>query len=175
MPPRISTPATSTALVLLVLLLPGRMFADTVLYEPKPADFPCPQDPAYGKGDCNAYFRWIQTFYRGNIFTKGWTQYATQLLSRVAEDARPRLATKLNVLGQTIAAEWAKENGYRRIYTRRDQGYPNMQDLVDRLNDVVRSETGPGSVVESFLDTAQRVAEKAIRGEDLNASERLWK
>ena len=175
MPPRISTPAPLTAFVLLALLLPGRAFADPVLYEPKQADFPCAQDPAYGKGDCNAYFHWIQTFYRGNVLTKGWTQYATQLLSRVAENARPRLAAKLNVLGQTIAAEWAKENAYRRIYTRRDQGYPNMQDLLDRFNDVTRSETGTGSVVESFLDTAQRVAEKAIRGEDLNAAEKLWK
>ncbi len=175
MPPRISTPATLIAFVLLVLLGPGRVCADSSLYEPKQADFPCPPEPAYGKGDCNAYFRWIQTFYRGNIFTKGWTQYATQLLSRVAEDARPRLGGKLNLLGQTISAEWAKENEYRRIYTRRDQGYPNMQDLSDRLNDVTQRETGNGSVVESFLDTAQRVAEKAIRGEALNAAEKLWK
>jgi hypothetical protein len=175
MPPRISTPATVTALVLLVLLGPGAVLADSGLYEPRQADFPCPQELAYGKGDCNAYFRWIQTFYRGNMFTKGWTQYATQLLSRVADDARPRLAGKLNVLGQTIAAEWAKENSYRRIYSRRDQGYPNMQDLLDRLNEVMRSETGSGVVVESFLDTAQRVAEKAIRGEDLNAAEKTWK
>jgi hypothetical protein len=170
-----STLAILTAVFVLVLLVHGRVSAGPVLYEPQKTDFPCRPEPAYAKGDCNAYFGWIQTFYRGNIFTKGWTQYATQLLSRVAEESRPRLAGKINLLGQTIAAEWAKDNSYRRIYTRRDQGYPNMQDLLDRLNEVPQRETGNGSAVEAFLDTAQRVAEKAIRGEDLSADEKVWK
>ena len=173
--PRISKPAILTAFSVFILLAPGQMLADSALYEPQKTDFPCRPEPAYAKGDCNAYFGWIQTFYRGNIFTKGWTRYAEQLLSRVAEDTRPRLAGKINLLGQTISAEWAKENGYRRIYTRRDQGYPNMQDLLDRMNEVMQRETGNGGVVEAFLDTAQRVAEKAIRGDDLNAAERVWK
>ena len=164
-----------TAFSVLVLLAHGRASAGTGLYEPQKADFPCQQEPAYAKGDCNAYFGWIQTFYRGSLFTKGWTRYATQLLSRVADDARPRLAGKINVLGQTISAEWAKENSYRRIFTRRDQGYPNMQDLLDRLNEIMQRETGNGNAVEAFLDTAQRVAEKAIRGEDLSADEKVWK
>jgi hypothetical protein len=173
--PRSSRLAILTACSVLVLLAHGRGFAGTGLYEPQKSDFPCRPEPAYGKGDCAAYFGWIQTFYRGNIFTKGWTQYATQLLSRVADDTRPRLAGKINLLGQTISAEWAKENAYRRIFTRRDQGYPNMQDLGDRLNEVIQRETGNGSVVEAFLETAQRVAEKAIRGEDLSAAETVWK
>ncbi len=173
--PRISSLAILTALSALLLLAQDAVLGGTGLYEPKKADFPCLPEPAYSKGDCNAYFGWIETFYRGNFFTKGWTQYATELLSRVAEDIRPRLAVKINRLGQTISAEWAKENAYRRIYTRRDQGYPNMQDLLERLNEVTRRETGDGSVVEAFLDTAQRVAEKATRGEFLNVAEKVWK
>lgn len=164
-----------TVFAALLLRPAGTGAVGSGLYQPQRADFPCQREPAYGKGDCDAYFKWIETFYRGTLFTKGWTEYAARLLSPVSEDARPRLVDKINRVGRTIAAEWAKENGYRHIHSTRSQGYPNMQDLVDRLNETVKADTGDGKVVEAFLDTAQRVAEKAIRGEQLSDTERVWK
>lgn len=177
------------ALLLLAFLAAsaGQSSPSLSLYEPQRADFPCPTPvaPAYGK-DCNAYFYWVQRFYHGvPILVAGWTARARRLLSKVGAPEKPALTEKINVLGRTIAAEWAKANEYRRIHTyrpeagrppdaSRGQGYPNMEDLNDRLGETLTKETGDGRAVEQLVDTAQRIAEKAIRGEPLSDAERVW-
>lgn len=166
------------AAAIAVLALPGPRgaLADAALYEPQQADFACvPQQEAYGKGDCSAYFKWIQAFYKGNLLVKGWTDYVARLLSHVSPEARPRLITKANVVGRIIGAEWAKENAFRHIHSRPDQGYPNLQNLVERFDETVAKETGDGGTMDAFLDTVQRVAEKAARGAPLSDDERAWR
>lgn len=180
----------ATGFVLLAVLAavaPGESSPAASLYAPQRADFPCPApvNPAYG-ADCNTYFYWVQRFYNGvPILVAGWTARARRLLSKVGDAPKPGLTVKINVLGRTIAAEWAKANEYRRIHTyrpkpgqppdaSRGQGYPNMEDLNQRLEMTLAKETGDGRAVEQLVDTAQRVAEKAIRGEPLSDAEKLW-
>jgi len=180
--------ASLAVISLLLVGVSGKSFGDAALYEPDKADFACPIPTplAYGKGDCNAYFIWVQRFYRGFLLSRGWTEYARGLLSKVATNIRPELTVKMNVLGRIIAAEWAKENGYRRIHTYRPgpgepdnpaqgRGHPNMQDLQQRFNETLSKETGDGKAIEELLDNGQRVAEKAIRGERLSDNEKVWR
>ena len=180
----------AAAFVLLTVLAATAAGGSSVsvnLYEPLRADFPCPTPapPAYA-GDCNTYFYWVQRFYHGvPILVAGWTARARRLLSKVGDPERPPLTEKINVLGRTIAVEWAKANEYRRIHTyrpqaghlpdaSRGQGYPNMEDLNDRLGETLAKETGDGKAVDRLIDSAQRIAERAIRGEPLSDAERVW-
>jgi hypothetical protein len=180
--------ASLVVISLLFFGVPGKAFGDAALYQPEKADFGCPIPTplAYGKGDCNAYFTWVQRFYRGFLLSEGWTEYARRLLSKVATNIRPGLTVKMNILGRIISGEWAKENGYRRIHTYRPRpgeldnpaqgrGYPNMQDLQQRFDETLSNETGNGKAIEELLDDAQRVAEKAIRGERLSDNEKVWR
>lgn len=182
----------AAALVLVAVIAApaiGETLASVGLYEPQRADFPCPTPitPAYGRRDCNAYFSLVQKFYHGvPILVAGWTARARRLLSKVGDPAKPGLTEKINVLGRTIATEWAKENEYRRIHTyrpkaghppdvSRGQGYPNMEDLNDRLGETFAKETGDGRATGQLVDMAQRIAEKAIRGEPLSDAEKVWR
>jgi hypothetical protein len=62
------------------------------------------------------YWGWVQSFYAGNLFAKGWTDRATWLVEHVRPDVeRTRLRTKLNTLGREICAEWAKDYDTRTI------------------------------------------------------------
>lgn len=184
---RSTLPAALVLLTVLAATAAGGSSPSVNLYEPQRADFPCPTPamPAYG-GDCNNYFYWVQRFYHGvPILVAGWTARARRLLSKVGDPKKPALTEKINVLGRTIATEWAKANEYRRIHTyrpqpghppdaSRGQGYPNMEDLNDRLGETLAKEIGDGKAVEQLLDSAQRIAEKAIRGEPLSDTERVW-
>ena len=186
-PLRSTISAALTFFAVLTAIAAGESSPSVRLYEPQRADFPCPTpvNPAYGK-DCDTYYFWVHRFYHGvPILLAGWTARAGRLLSKVGDPAKPDLTVKINVLGRTIAAEWAKANEYRRIHTyrtkagqppdaSRGQGYPNMEDLNDRLGETIAKETGDGSAVERLVDMAQRIADKAIRGEPLSDAERVW-
>ncbi len=106
---------------------------------------------------------------------QGWTDYVRRVLARESPEVRPRLAVQGNLAGRIIAAEWPKENMYRHIHSRPDQGYPNMQNYVERFTEAIRSETGDGRAVEQLLDTTQRLAEKAVRGDHLTEDGKVWK
>ncbi len=68
--------------------------------------------------DWTAYWNWVQVFYRGNLFSAGWTRECERLLKQ-GEDglSRDERVRRLNVLGRLIAAEWAKDNHVRRLDT----------------------------------------------------------
>jgi hypothetical protein len=98
---------------------PGERAFDARWYEPQPEDF----RPHYDRDASNRgrqtweqYWGWVQSFYAGNFFTKGWNNRASWLLENVRSEAgRKRLRTELNALGREIAAEWAKDYDTRTV------------------------------------------------------------
>jgi hypothetical protein len=88
-------------------------------YAPRSEDF----RPHYDRDAANRgrqtweqYWGWVQSFYAGNFFTKGWNDRASWMVEDVrSEIARNRLRTELNAVGREICAEWAKDYDTRTI------------------------------------------------------------
>lgn len=57
------------------------------------------------------YFEWVDKFYDGTPFVIGWTRRQAEL----AESGGLEAQSTLDRLGLLVAAEWAKDNGVRRI------------------------------------------------------------
>jgi hypothetical protein len=92
-----------------------------VLYTPIEADVLSAyhSDPANKKVQTwEQYWGWVQTFYRGNILSEGWTKFSQVTLDAVKSEAE-RLPVKktLNELGKIISQEWAKDASVRKINT----------------------------------------------------------
>jgi hypothetical protein len=92
-----------------------------VLYTPIEADLLAAyhRDPVNTKVQTWAqYWGWVQTFYRGNILSEGWTKFSQVTLDAFKSEAE-RLPVKktLNDLGKLISQEWAKDGGIRKINT----------------------------------------------------------
>jgi hypothetical protein len=58
------------------------------------------------------YLAYVAQFYRGNGWVAGWSALNAELVK-----ADPGLAGDLDAMAREIAAEWAKDNGVRRIDT----------------------------------------------------------
>lgn len=90
-----------------------------VLYCPVAGDF----RPLYEEDEANrarqsweAYWKWVQTFYAGNLLARGWMRECEEIVERLQEsDERNRLISHMNILGRLVAAEWSKDNSVRRI------------------------------------------------------------
>lgn len=64
------------------------------------------------------YWRWVETFYSGNLLFRGWTAECRNIVERIHNlDQRDRVIARMNVLGRLISAEWAKDNAIRLIDT----------------------------------------------------------
>lgn len=65
------------------------------------------------------YLEWILGFYQGTlIYPTGWLDVEGVLLESTEPESREQLADRLEQLGITIGAEWAKENEARLIDNR---------------------------------------------------------
>lgn len=106
-----------------------------VLYSPREEDF----RPRYEEDELNRaaqswneYWRWVRTFYGGNILARGCIRECEAILETVKEQgtfedmaggttARAKtlndLILRMNILCRLIAAEWSKDNGVRKIDT----------------------------------------------------------
>ncbi|WP_150048498.1 MULTISPECIES: hypothetical protein [Methylomonas] len=73
-----------------------------------------------GRQTLEQYLLWVTRFYQGwDIYPSGWEQIQRNLLEPLPDDSnRTELEAKLEHLGRSIAAEWAKNNATRRIHTR---------------------------------------------------------
>jgi hypothetical protein len=100
------------------------------------------------------YRSWVQRFYDGQRFPPipGWSKRADDLARRHAA-ARADVRERLDAVGKLIAAEWAKDNGVRKVSTGDLQAWGKTLDgaqrdadaLVRALRDVedeVRRRTG---------------------------------
>lgn len=108
---------------------PGDRFAwsrtlavlDTSLYQPAPEHFlPIWEaDAANGeRQDWQLYYGWVETFYEGNLLTRGWNGKVRDLLGRIGPGpGTDESLRRLNILGRVIASEWAKNNRVRLLDT----------------------------------------------------------
>ena len=120
-------------------------------YDPTPDDF----RPAFarhraapGRQNWDRYWGWIRTFYDGTHLARGWTDRAQSLVAEVrSESQRDRLWIRLNHLGRTIAAEWARDYDVRRVSTADLLAWGKMMEKA-RSRD-----SGDGAEIHRVLDT----------------------
>jgi hypothetical protein len=130
-----------------------------VLYCPRAADF----RPRYDEDETNQsrqswrqYWKWIQTFYSGNLLARGWTRECEVILEQVQDsEQRIRLTARMNILGRMVVAEWAKDNAVRRI------GRADIRQWRSWLRDAA----GRGQIadIQPLLDTLGRIETLVIQ------------
>lgn len=65
------------------------------------------------------YLEWIKSFYTGTlIYPTGWFDVQERVIATAAPENAELLSPRIAMLGQLIAAEWAKENSGRVIDNR---------------------------------------------------------
>jgi hypothetical protein len=114
------------------------------------------------KGDCTnqkvqswgQYRGWVQTFYRGNLMSEGWTKFGQVTANAVRSPAAQQaVIIQINELGRIISREWAKDSNVRTITT---------ADLR-RWNDVIatarQSDNGSGQRIMEALKAVRTMAE----------------
>jgi hypothetical protein len=128
--------------------------ADTTWYEPQEADFKAhyETDKAnMSKQTFKDYFGWVKSFYAGNFLDSGWTKRGQELVSSVRkEETRAALRKKLNALGKTIAAEWAKANDARKVDTSK------LIAWGTRLQDAKKNDQGDGAAISKEIETISK-------------------
>ena len=97
------------------------------------------------------YRSWVQTFYRGNLMSEGWSKFGEVTVNKVkSAAARQAVIAQITELGRIISLEWAKDSSVRKISTadlrrwnevmatarQRDDG--NGQQIIDALRTVRR-------------------------------------
>mgnify|MGYP003553585745 CR=1 FL=1 len=70
--------------------------------------------------DVEEYLLWVLRFYKGwELYSNGWTKVTEDSLHGVTDPALAQeIRTKMNLIGEGIACEWAKNKKDRRILTR---------------------------------------------------------
>jgi hypothetical protein len=130
---------------------------DAELYLPKEDDF----RSAFYRDEKNQkrqswkeYWGWIESYYQGNLLDAGWTKHSGALVEKVrGEQAQRQLRRELNLLGRLIAAEWAKDNGARKIDT------AALRSWSKRLLKAKNEDDGSGRTITMEIDTIRREAE----------------
>ena len=105
-----------------------------------------------------AYLEWILGFYQGTlIYPTGWLDVEQVLLDSTEPEARPQLDARLEELGITIGAEWAKENDARLIDNRMLALWGStlqlMQGTEERINAI---ELMASDIEELFAGTLEK-------------------
>jgi hypothetical protein len=70
--------------------------------------------------DVEDYLLWVIRFYKGwELYRNGWTQTTEDSLINVKDPLLAQeIRTKMNLIGSSVAVEWAKSKKDRRILTR---------------------------------------------------------
>ena len=105
-----------------------------------------------------AYLEWILGFYQGTlIYPTGWLDVEQVLLDSTEPENRDQLADRLQQLGMTIGAEWAKENDARLIDNRMLALWGStlqlMQGTEERINAI---ELMASDIDELFAGSLQK-------------------
>ncbi len=119
-------------------------------YQPNEEDF----KPAYqgdpinlAKQSWSDYWGWVKSFYAGNILDSGWTKRCKSVLSNIPNDKkRTELRIKLNTIGRTIAAEWAKTHEPRKIDTKM------LINWGARLKAATNQDNGEGDAIQREIE-----------------------
>jgi|GEM_PF-5172116 len=115
---------------------PARHDTTAILYRPRADDF----RPLYEADTANReeqsweqYWRWVTTFYTGNVIARGWLDECAALLAGLDRHRlHSELIVAMNRLGRYAVAEWAKDNGVRLISSRDVFRWRNELRAVNR-------------------------------------------
>jgi hypothetical protein len=121
-----------------------------VLYAPVEADL----QAEYDRDQLNKkvqswkqYWEWVQTFYKGNFLSEGWTRFCEVTLAVVkSEPERDKVLRRLNEVGKLISREWAKDGSVGRITI------ADLRRWNDKLALARRSDDGSGQRILANLE-----------------------
>ena len=118
------------------------------------------------KGDCSnqkvqswrQYRGWVQTFYRGNLVSDGWTKFGQVTVSALkSATARQAVIAQIDDLGRIISREWAKASSVRKITT------ADLRRWYDVIATAQQSDDGNGQRIIEALRAVRRMAEIQAR------------
>jgi hypothetical protein len=136
--------------------------ADETWYVPVADDFRPHFDRDFangGKQSWAQYWGWVQSFYQGNLFAKGWSDRAVWLLEGVRSDVeRKRLRAKINAAGRDISAEWAKD------YNRRKVGTADLLTWGKMLEQARDGDDGSGAEIHRAIDAIREHLQRKVGG-----------
>jgi hypothetical protein len=99
------------------------------------------------------YRGWVQTFYKGNLMSEGWSKFGEVTVGTVrSAAARKAVSAQINDLGRMIGLEWAKDSSVRKITTA-DLRRWNEVTATARQND-----DGSGQEIIDALRAVRRMA-----------------
>lgn len=112
------------------------------------------------------YWNWVKTFLvTGGAGQRGWLDQGDEVLRAVKKTAASAaLLERLRTIGKAIAAEWAKENRSRRIYSTFLQGSPNLAEWGKQLQRAAAADAGDGVAIAQALDGIERDLRQALKG-----------
>jgi hypothetical protein len=106
------------------------------------------------------YRGWVQTFYKGNLMSEGWTKFGQVTVSVVrSADTRQTVIAQINELGRIIGREWAKDSSVRKITT------ADLRRWNDLMASARQNDNGSGQQIIDALRTVRRLAEHRLRRE----------
>ena len=114
------------------------------------------------KGDCSnqkvqswgQYRGWVQTFYKGNLMSEGWTKFGQVTVSVVrSAETRQTVIAEINDLGRIIGREWAKDSSVRKITT------ADLRRWNDAMAAARQSDDGSGQRIIDALRAVRKLAE----------------
>lgn len=105
------------------------------------------------KQSWSEYQKWVTAFYEGKRFppVTGWDARRAAILRDVPSASRDEIAPLLDEVGRTLAAEWAKDNGVRRVST------ADLQTWGKRFTDATRD---PAALMAALRDVQAEVAKR---------------
>jgi hypothetical protein len=107
------------------------------------------------KQSWSEYWGWVKRFYEGQSFppVAGWRKREADLARQHA--ARPDVAQAVRRVGQTLAAEWAKDNSVRKVST------SDLQSWGKRLGDASRDPEALLAALKAVEDEVRARGAKA--------------
>jgi hypothetical protein len=100
------------------------------------------------------YRGWVQTFYRGNLMSEGWSRFGQLTAGAVTSpEARQAVIRQINELGRIIAREWAKDSSIARITT------SDLRRWNDLMATARQRDDGSGQQIIGALKAVRRLAE----------------
>jgi hypothetical protein len=100
------------------------------------------------------YRGWVQTFYKGNLMSEGWSKFGEVTASTVkSATARQAVVGQITELGRVISLEWAKDSSVRKITT------ADLRRWNELMATARQSDDGSGQRIIDALRAVRRVAE----------------
>jgi hypothetical protein len=100
------------------------------------------------------YRGWVQTFYKGNLMSEGWTKFGQVTVSAVkSAEARRAVIARINELGRVISRDWAKDSSVQKITT------ADLRRWNDLMTTARQSDDGSGQRIIEALSAVRKMAE----------------